>query len=81
MFLFGSRARGNHRPDSDIDIGILAGPGDCSTLYMWEVEQTQGSCGEEHVTVLSRAGLAGNDTLAANIAAGVLVFETQPTRP
>jgi predicted nucleotidyltransferase len=27
IYLFGSRARGDHRPDSDVDVGIVLTPG------------------------------------------------------
>jgi predicted nucleotidyltransferase len=45
LWLFGSRARGDHRPDSDVDLALhLAGPrGDALALYIakepaWEAE-------------------------------------------
>lgn len=40
MYLYGSRARGNSQPDSDIDIGIVMNrhSGDSNTLATWSGE-------------------------------------------
>lgn len=41
VYLYGSRARGNNRPDSDIDIGIVVNRyrGDSNTLATWTCEE------------------------------------------
>ena len=39
LLLFGSRARGDHRPTSDIDLAIYGMPAEQRSLFWWEAEE------------------------------------------
>jgi predicted nucleotidyltransferase len=39
VYLFGSRVRGDHRPDSDVDVVIEWGTPDQATMDWWQHEQ------------------------------------------
>jgi len=69
--LFGSRARGDHRPDSDVDVAVL-GPADRLALAA-ELSRATG----HEVEVVDLAA-AGYPLLSAIIQDGVLLHEGVP---
>lgn len=84
VYLFGSRSRGNSHGQSDLDLGILVPQTAPHALYDWAQEQTDYSCGHEHVTVLGPGDLRSsehNQKLADAISSGVLLLEVPTELP
>lgn len=75
MILFGSYARTEARPDSDIDLRVEYDEGKLSLLELTDFVQDVQDATEKQVDVVSRRDL-GNDAFAQAIAhEGVTVYE------